>query len=130
MCVQITCILAFHMPRDRLDSTLHYPFGVLYKEPLGYIEEEELKGKRTIVHCCRSFLVLDSASLYPLDKKNFFPIFPLLLSLLSRGGGLRWWKPKWRTRFLWFANMPTEVVTYVICDFIDRNIFSCPMMCI
>ena len=33
----------------------HYPFGVLYKEPLGNIEEEELKSKETIVHCCLSF---------------------------------------------------------------------------
>ena len=53
------------MPRYRSDLTLHYPFGVLYKEPLGYIEEEELKSKETIVHLCLSFLILDSASLCP-----------------------------------------------------------------
>ena len=63
MCVRTTCLLAFHMPRDHSDLTLHYPFGVLYKETLGYIEGEELKSKKTIVHCCRSLLILESASL-------------------------------------------------------------------
>ena len=31
------------------------PFEVLYKEPVGYIEEGELKSKETIVHCCLNF---------------------------------------------------------------------------
>ena len=35
-----------------------------------------------------------------------------------------------RTQFLWFADVPIEVVPYVIFDLINRNIFSCPMMCI
>ena len=51
------------MPQDRSDLTLHYPFGVLYKEPLGYIEGEDLKSKETIVHCFRSLLILESTSL-------------------------------------------------------------------
>ena len=38
---------------------------MLYKEPLGYIEEEELKSKETIVHCCLRLLILESASLCP-----------------------------------------------------------------
>ena len=36
-------LLAFLIPLDRLDSTLHYPFGVLYKEPLGYIEKRGIE---------------------------------------------------------------------------------------
>ena len=114
------------MPQDRSDLTLLYPSGVLYKEPLGYIEEEELKRKKTIVHCFRSLLVLESTSLYPLEHFMLLPSFPLFVSLLSNDGGLRWW----RTQFLRFADVPIEVVTYVISDFINRNIFSCPMMCI
>ena len=51
------------MPRDLSDLTLHYPFRVLYKEPFGYIEEEELKRNETIVHCCHSLHILESASL-------------------------------------------------------------------
>ena len=39
MWIQVTCLLAFHMPRDRLDLTFHYPIEALYKEPFGYIEE-------------------------------------------------------------------------------------------
>ena len=128
--VRITWNMAFGIPWECLDLTLHYPIGVLYKEPLGYIEEEEMKSKRTIVHCYRSLLVLESASLCPLEHFLLFPIFTLLTSFLSRDGGLRWWRPRWGTQFLWFAEVPTKVVTYVISSFINRNIFSCPMMCI
>ena len=53
------------MPRGRLDLTLHYPFGALYKEPLGYIEGEELKSKETTVHCYCSLHILEFASLCP-----------------------------------------------------------------
>ena len=73
MCVRTTCLLAFHMPRDHLDLTLRYPFGVLYKEPLGYIEGEELKRKKTIVHCCHSLLILESASLCPFGSLCVLP---------------------------------------------------------
>ena len=88
MWIQVTCLLAFHMPRDFLDLTFHYPIEALYKEPFGYIEEEELKRKKIIVHCCRSLLILESASLYPLEHFVFFPSFPFLVSFLSRDGGL------------------------------------------
>ena len=53
--VRITWLLAFQMPWECSDSTLHYLFGVLYKEPLGHIEGEKLKSKKTIVHCCLNF---------------------------------------------------------------------------
>ena len=56
------------MPQDRSYLTLDYPFGVLCKEPLGYIEGEELKSKKTIVHCCRSLLILESTSLCPFGE--------------------------------------------------------------
>ena len=130
MWIRVTCLLAFHIPRDRLDLTFHYPLEALYKEPLGYIEGEELKSKKTIVHCCRSLLILESAYICPLENLVFFLSFPLLVSLLSRDGGLRWWMPRWRTQFLQFVYVPTEVVTIVISDFINRNIFSCSIMCI
>ena len=96
MWIWVTCLLAFHMPRYRLDLTFHYPIEALYKEPFGYIEEGELKRKKTIVHYCRSLLILESASLCPLENMVFFPSLPFLVSLLSRDGGLRWW----RTQFL------------------------------
>ena len=38
MWIWVTCLLAFHIPRDRLDLTLHYPIEALYKEPFGYIK--------------------------------------------------------------------------------------------
>ena len=128
MWIRVTYLLAFHMPWDRSDLTFHYPIEALYKEPFGYIEGGELKSKKTIVHCCRSLLILESASLCPLEHLVFFPTLPLLVRLLSRDGGLMWWRPRLRTQFLWFTDMSTDVVTYVISYFINRNIFSFPMM--
>ena len=116
MWIQVTCLLALHMPGDHLDLTFHYPSEALYKEPFGYIEGGELKSKKTIVHCCRSLLILESASLCPLEHLVFFPIFSLIVSLLSRDGGLRWWRPRWRTQFLRFVDMPTKVVIHVISN--------------
>ena len=117
MWIRFTCFLAFHMPKDHSNLTYHYPIEALYKEPLGYIEEEELKSKKNIVHSCHSLLVLESASLCPLEHFVFFPIFPLLVRFILRDGGLEWWRPRWRTQFLRFAkDVPTEVVTIVISD--------------
>ena len=109
MWIWVTCLLDFHMPQDRSYLTFHYPIEAPYKEIFGYIEEDELKSKITIVHCCRSLLILESTSLCPLERFVFFPSLHFLVMLLSRDGGLRWWRPKWRNRFLQFADVPTEV---------------------
>ena len=61
MWIRVTCLLAFYMPQYLSDSTFHYPIEALYKEPFVYIEEEELKSKKTIVHCCRGLYL----SLHP-----------------------------------------------------------------
>ena len=61
MWIQITYLLAFHLPQYHSDLTLNYPIEALYKEPLGYIEVEELKNKKTMVHYCRSLYL----SLHP-----------------------------------------------------------------
>ena len=81
MWIWITCLLSFHMPRDRLDLTFHYPIEALYKEPFGYIEEEELKSKKTIVHCCHSLLIVEFSSLCPLEHFVFFPSLPFACEL-------------------------------------------------
>ena len=93
MWIQFTCLLVFHMPRDHLYLAFHYPIEALYKEPLGYIEEEEFKSKKIRVHCCRSLPIIEYASLCPLEHFVFFPSLTLLVSLLSRDGGLKWWRP-------------------------------------
>ena len=61
------------MPRYRSYLTLHYPFGVIYKEPLGYIEGEELKSNETIVHYCDSLHILESASRCPFGELCVLP---------------------------------------------------------
>ena len=71
--IWITWLFSFQMPWERSDSTLHYPCGVLYKEPLGHIEEEELKSKETIVHFCLSLLIHESASLCPFGALCVLP---------------------------------------------------------
>ena len=116
MWIWVTYLLAFHMPRYHSDLTFHYPIESLYKEPFGYIEGGELKRKKTIVHYCRSLLILESASLFPLEHLVFFPILPFLVRLLSRDGGLRWWRPRWRTQFLQVINVLIEVFIHVIFD--------------
>ena len=61
------------MPRYRSNLSFHYPIEALYKEPLGYIEGEEWKSKKTIVHCCRSLFILESASLCPFGALSVLP---------------------------------------------------------
>ena len=117
MWIWVTCLLAFYMPWYCLDLTFHYPIEALYiRNPLDTLKGEELKSKKTIVHCCHSLIILESASLCPLEHLVFFPSFPLLVSLLLRDGGLRWWRPNWRNHFLRFADMWTEVVIHVISN--------------
>ena len=41
MWIQVICLLSFHMLQYRFYLTFHYPIEALYKEPFGYIEEEE-----------------------------------------------------------------------------------------
>ena len=125
MWIRVTCLLAFHMPWDWLVLTFHYPIEAYVRNPLEELKREELKSKKTIVHCFRSLLILESASPCPLENFAFFPSFPLLVRLLLTDGGLRWWRPRWRTPFLRFVDVPKEVVTCVISNLINRNIFSC-----
>ena len=106
--IWVTYLLAFHMPWDRSYFTFHYPIEALYNVPLGYIEGG-IEEQENIVHCCRRLLILESTSLCPLEHFVFFPILPFLVSLLSRDGGLRWWRTT-------FADVPTEVGILVISD--------------
>ena len=46
---------------------------MLYKEPLGYIEEEELKRNETIVHCLCSLHIVRFASLCPFGALCVLP---------------------------------------------------------
>ena len=55
---RINWLLAFHIPWECSKSTLHFLFGVLYIEPLGYIEGGE-----------------------NWEKENYSPLFPHLLCL-------------------------------------------------
>ena len=113
MWIRVTCLLSFHMPWDHSNSTFHYPIEELYKEPFRYIEERGIEKQENY------------SPLFPELYLSPHPFVPwitlcssqaclLLVSLLSRDGGLRWWMPKWGTQFLWFADVPTKIVTILI----------------
>ena len=87
MWIQDTCLLAFHMPWDRSYLTFHYPIEALYKEHFGYIEGEELKTKRTIVHCCRSLYL----SMHPFDPWSTFCSSQYFLSLWACYWDMEYW---------------------------------------
>ena len=72
--------LNFHMPWDRSDSTFHYPIEELYKEPFGYIEGRGIEEKENYSPLL-SELMLESASLCPMEHFVFFPRFPFTCDL-------------------------------------------------
>ena len=129
MWLWVTCLLEFHMPWYHSYLTFHYPIEALYKEPFGYIEGRGIKEQENYSPLLLE-IILESASLCPLEHFVFFSSLPLLVSLLSRDGGLKWWRPRWRTQFLWFVDVPTEVVTIVISvlyqlkyPFLSNNVY-------
>ena len=87
MWIWVTCLLAFHMPWDCLDLTFHYPIEELYKEPFGYIEgrgiEEQEKYSPLLLE-----LILESASLCPLEHFVFFPSLPFACELAIKKWGI------------------------------------------
>ena len=72
MWIQLTCLQAFHMPWDRLDSTFHYPIEELYKEPFGYIEGMR-NWEQENYSPLLAALMLESASLCPLEHFCVLP---------------------------------------------------------
>ena len=80
MWIRLTCLLAFHMPWDCLDSTLHYPIEELYKEPFGYIEGRGIEEQENYSPLLPE-LILESASLCPLEHFVFFLSFPFACEL-------------------------------------------------
>ena len=79
MWIWLTCLLAFHMPWDRSDSTFHYLIDELYKEPFGYIEGiGGIESKRTIIHCCHNLCL----SLHPLCPLEHFCVLPNIIFCL------------------------------------------------
>ena len=114
MWIRVTCLLNFHMPlkiaQIRPSIT---PLKSYIGNPLDTFKGEELKRKKTIVHCFQS-LYLSLHPFVPWSTLCSSQACLLLVTLLSRDGGLKWWRPKWGTQFLRFADMPTKVVTIVI----------------
>ena len=91
MWIWVTCLLAFHIPWDCSDLAFHYPIETLDKEPFGYIEGGGIEEQENYSPLLPE-LILESASFCPLDHFVFFPSLPLLVSFLSRDGGLKWWR--------------------------------------
>ena len=83
--IRLIWLLAFHMPWDRSDSTLHYPLWSYIRNPLvhwkgGGEKEERIESIETIVHCCQ-YLCLSLHPFVPWSTVVFFPIFPFASKL-------------------------------------------------
>ena len=129
--IWLTCLLAFHMPWDRSDLTLHCPIEELYKEPFGYIEEYvRIESKETIVHCCQN-VCLSLHPFVPWSTLVLFPSFPFACELAIE---------RWRIEVV-EAQVGDSVSPIrrradrgcIHCNlwfYINRNIFSYPIMCI
>ena len=77
---QVTCLLAFHIPWDHSLEIAQIrpsitPLKHYITNPLDTLKGEELKSKKTIVHCCRS-LYLSLHPFVPWSTFVFFPSFP------------------------------------------------------
>ena len=105
-------LLAFHMPWDRSDSTLHYPLWSYIRNPLVHWRHIERDWKHWNYSPLLPEFMLESASLCPFGALLCSSqACPLLVSLLSWDGGLRWWRPTWGIQFLQFADVPSKVVS-------------------
>ena len=115
MCAKGQIVLEFSLMWIRVTYLLafHYPIEALYKEPFGYIERGGIEEQENYSPLLPE-LVVEPTYLGPLEQFVFFPSFPFLVRLLSRDGGLKWWRTRWGTQFLQFADVPIEVVTIVI----------------
>ena len=75
-------LLAFHMPWDRSDSTLHYPLWSYIRNPLVHWRHRnrDIESNETIVHCCQNYTwVCIPLSLW--STFVFFPSFPFASEL-------------------------------------------------
>ena len=77
--IRLIWLLAFPMPWDRLNSTFHYPFEKLYKEPLGTLKARRENWEQINYSPLLLELMLESASLCPLEH---FCVLPKLTFFL------------------------------------------------
>ena len=127
--IRLTWLLAFPMPWDRSDLTVHYPFENLYKELHGTLKSyERIESKETIVHCCRN-LCLILHPFVPWSTFVFFPSLPFACELAIE---------RWRIEVV-EAQVGDSVSLIrrhanrgcIYCNiwfYINRNIFSCLIM--
>ena len=100
MWIWVTCLLAFHMPWDRMDSTFQYPFESYIRNPLVHWKKKrELRAKKlqSIVAGTYTWVCIPlSLGALLCSSQDFL----FLVILLLWDGGLRWWRPKWGIQFL------------------------------
>ena len=79
---RITWILAFHMPREHSDSTLHCLFEGYILILLDALKEENSKSKESIGDCCLTCLCLSLHPSVPLENTFFlFQILPFICKI-------------------------------------------------
>ena len=122
--------LGIHMRWDHLDLTLHYPFGVLYKEPL-----DTLKGRNWRARKLYSIVVV--ACLYLImhpfvpwitwcSSQAYIFLWGCYREMEDWGGG----GPSGGLNFFGLQTCRHRLSLMYSRIYINRNIFSCLMMCI
>ena len=128
--IWLTCLLAFHMPWDHSDSMFHYPIEEIYKEPFGCIEGMR-NWEQENYSPLLSELILEFASLCPLEHFCVLPKISFFCELAIK---------RWRIEVV-EAQVGDSVSSICRCAdrgcihcnlwfYINRNIFSYPIMCI
>ena len=97
------------------------------RNPLDTLKREELKSNKTIVHCCYSLLILESASLCPFGALCVLPKLEFSCELAIK----RWMIEVMEAQVDYSVSSVRRSADrgchYCIFDFINRNIFSCPI---
>ena len=130
MWIWVTCLLAFHMPWDRLNLTFHYPIEELYKEPFGYIKGRGIEEQENYSPLFPE-LILESTYLCPLEHFVFFPSFLFSCELAIE---------RWRIEVVeaQVGDLVSPICRRANKDCLYCNLclilieisFSCPIMCI
>ena len=112
MWIWVTCLLAFHMPWYCSDLTFDYPIEALYKEPFGYIERGGIEEQENYSPFLPE-LILESASLCPLEHFVFFPSLPFACELAIK---------RWRIEVV---EAQVEDSVSPVCRCADRGCHYC-----
>ena len=122
----INWLLAFPRPWEHSDSTLHFLFGVIYIEPLRYIEGGEIGEQGNYNSLLPHLFMLESASLSPFGEHNA-ALFKLAFALKA----FHWDMEDWSGGGLGFSGSKKcwQRLSLLYLCLINRNIYFLSNTC-